>query len=288
MEIIPFAESVLQMLGRLWATADDQSLFKVTALGVVSSLAEAVGEQSSAIQTELCALISFGVNPAASDYAFLHEEAIVLWRTTVRFATHLTPSLTALLPFLVHLLQAGTDTLSSALKLLEGYCLLDASSVLSSYALPFFAAFESILGSDLKEESVKLILHTLNMLVLLAPPAIWHPPLEASHCFIKLVLPFHFDESALIRLKYLGSLSRIVLADSPCFHALVGSSAARLSTSPAELLAVLLDAWVNLVRHFLWGSWRTQAQNSTTTSEAPVIASWPLWPSPTFASPAIR
>jgi hypothetical protein len=109
-------------------------------------------------------------------------------------------------------------------------------------------AFETVLGNNLRVDSVKLILHTFNMITMLAPPSIWLPALENSNCFIKLVLPFQSSESALTLSKYLCSLSRVVVADTQGFHALITSTAAKLSTSRESLLSVLMDAWVDLVR----------------------------------------
>jgi len=164
---------------------------------------KAIGIRSQQIQPQLCALVSYGVNPANEEYAYLNEEAIELWRSVLRYASALTPDLASLLPLVVGLLQAGTDTLPNALKILESYCLLDADILLQNYGTEVFTSFELLLG-DQKMETVKTLLHAFNLLISRSHPTSWRERLDASNCFTKLVQPLNKE----VRLSLL--LSKII------------------------------------------------------------------------------
>lgn len=132
---------------------------------------------------------------AQADHEYLHEEAILLWRAAIRYATVLSPELLDLLPHLSALIAAATDTLPDILKILVGYCLLDGPTVVPAYANSIMPAFEVILGG-LDVEKVKVVLYAFNTFITSSPAETWNAALDASGCFHKLISPLSDEVGA--------------------------------------------------------------------------------------------
>lgn len=169
--------------------------------------------------------------------------------------------------------------------------LVERPSVLADHipqlcANEVFTAVQDLLDG-LKLEAVKVILHALNTVFQLAPPALWAGPLDASGCFPAFVkaisanvracrvLPLQSsrltqclqDHSALIVSKCqssfvstltwptltelsadLCSISRIILADPATFHTLVAATASRLNATSDQILELVLTQFIERVR----------------------------------------
>jgi hypothetical protein len=141
-------------------------------------------------------------------HVYLQEDGLELWHALLKRSNSLSPDMLSLLPLLVTLIAAGTDVLPQALKILESYLLLDASIVLQVRRYPgsiavtasliqpllqlcsvdLFIAFEHLLG-ELKDQAVKIILHSLNTLFQSGSVDSWANSLDSSQAFAKLLSP---------------------------------------------------------------------------------------------------
>ncbi|BGP28678.1 hypothetical protein JCM10296v2_000414 [Rhodotorula toruloides] len=254
-EIAPYAEQLAVILTQLWQAADENH-FQASVLVTFTKLAEALDAGSQVLQSQACPIIRYSVDPSQPAHVYLNEDGLELWQILLRRSSSLSAEMLGLLPILVTLLGTGMDILPRCLLILESYLLLDAAAVLSLCANEVFAAVQDLLDG-LKLEAVKVILHALNTVFQLAPPAMWAGPLDASGCFAAFVKTISAnDHSALIVSKYLCSISRIVLASPEAFHTLVAATASRLNATPDQILELVMTQFIERLDNLSQGAQR--------------------------------
>ncbi|KAJ8297055.1 Importin-11 [Rhodotorula toruloides] len=254
-EIAPYAEQLAVILTQLWQAADENH-FQASVLVTFTKLAEALDAGSQVLQSQASPIIRHSVDPAQPAHVYLNEDGLELWQILLRRSSSLSAEMLGLLPILVALLGTGMDILPRCLLILESYLLLDATAVLSLCANEVFTAVQDLLDG-LKLEAVKVILHALNTVFQLAPPALWAGPLDASGCFAAFVEAISAnDHSALIVSKYLCSISRIILASPETFHTLVAATASRLSATPDQIVELVMTQFIERLDNLSQGAQR--------------------------------
>ncbi|PRQ76874.1 Armadillo-type fold [Rhodotorula toruloides] len=248
-------ETLGVVIDRLWQAADENH-FQASVLVTFTKLAEALDAGSQVLQSQACPIIRYSVDPSQPAHVYLNEDGLELWQILLRRSSSLSAEMLSLLPILVTLLGTGMDILPRCLLVLESYLLLDATAVLSLCANGVFTAVHDLLDG-LKLEAVKVILHALNTVFQLAPPATWAGPLDASGCFAAFVKAISAnDHSALIVSKYLCSISRIILASPEAFHTLVAATASRLNATPDQILELVMTQFIERLDNLSQGAQR--------------------------------
>ncbi|BGP21505.1 hypothetical protein JCM10295v2_000380 [Rhodotorula toruloides] len=254
-EIAPYAQQLAVILTQLWQTAEENH-FQATILVTFTKLAEALCAGSQMLQAQACPIIRCSVDPTQPAHVYLNEDGLELWQILLRRSFSLSAEMLGLLPILVTLLGTGMDILPRCLLILESYLLLDAAAVLSLCANEVFTSVQDLLDG-LKLDAVKVILHALNTVFQLAPPAVWAAPLEVSGCFAAFVKAISAnDHSALIVSKYLCSISRIILASPETFYTLVAATASRLNATPEQILELVVTHFIERLDNLSQGAQR--------------------------------
>ncbi|KAH9062811.1 ARM repeat-containing protein [Lactarius vividus] len=245
-EITPSVSLITSAFPQLWLSARGESHFKITLLRMMTVLIAAIGEQSTPLATIVVPLLQECLSPAFATE--LETDALHLWITALRSAAVLgnqngDPSLLDLFPKVISLLSDNWGVLGSTTDILEGYVLLDANSVLQSYASQLF----TLLQRPLMEASVnhtRPLLDTLALLLQLAHPSIYSETLHSTGLFSLLITTIVEDKAdVFILTRHVEIMARLAVSDSRVFLMYMSAAAERLGKPETELWEGLLDQW---------------------------------------------
>ncbi|KAJ3074453.1 Importin-11 [Podochytrium sp. JEL0797] len=188
-KIAPFAGKITEQIPRLWEASYDQIMFRTSILLVLTTLVQALKEQSvmlhplvlPAIQTTL-----LGSNMA--DQLHFLEDSIDLWSATLQNSPALTPELVSLYPCLADLIELGSsEHLKVVLRLLESYFVLDATTFAQIPASGILFSKLAAYLADLKLEATKHIARALTVVLRTALQANQVQPIQQLFVDSKLL-----------------------------------------------------------------------------------------------------
>ncbi|KAJ3022476.1 UNVERIFIED_CONTAM: Importin-11 [Siphonaria sp. JEL0065] len=166
-KIAPFAGKITEQLPRLWDSSFDQIMFRTSILLVLSTLVQALKEQSVMLHPLVLPAIQATLlgSDTTHQMHFL-EDSIDLWVATLQNTPSLTPELVSLYACLADLIELGsTEHLKVVLRLLESYFILDAGTFAQHpSSLVLFSKLAAYL-SDLKLEATKHIARAISLVV---------------------------------------------------------------------------------------------------------------------------
>ncbi|KAI8326315.1 ARM repeat-containing protein [Martensiomyces pterosporus] len=240
-QIVPFAESVVQLLPPLWQSAAGENLYQTAILSLVSRLVEALGPQSAALHGLISPLIQHSVDLTDPAHVYLIEDGIELWLALIRNASQLDQSLMSLLHYTPGLLQYSTETLKHVLKVIEGYVLLDGVSVFQNSGVAIIGALGSLLSDPgLAVRAIAVAFSTLNIIVQRVPVEFTGKALMESNviwtAFTKIV---DNNEAALLLAHHAGFISRVAV-HYPVFFAEF------LATQDRTLTSAFVSNWIGI------------------------------------------
>ncbi|KAJ3082831.1 Importin-11 [Rhizoclosmatium hyalinum] len=166
-KIAPFAGKITEQLPRLWESSYDQIMFRTSILLVLSTLVQALKEQSVMLHPLVLPAIQATLlgSDMTQQMHFL-EDSIDLWVATLQNSPSLTPELVSLYPCLAELIELGSaEHLKVVLRLLESYFVLDAGNFAQHPAsLVLFTKLANYL-SELKIEASKHIARAVTLVL---------------------------------------------------------------------------------------------------------------------------
>ncbi|CAG8705785.1 6077_t:CDS:2, partial [Acaulospora colombiana] len=182
--------------------------------------------------------------------AQMEEDGLAIWLVTLRNtpqdADAAKQVLFDLLPTAVEFMATNLDLLGTLCQIMESYLLLDYARVLQLQALPLHQAFLQVYQQALST-NIKDMLSAANLIVQLAPSAMWGEAMHNSTFFAKLLDSVIEDkgkqENSLILVEVLHLFARMIMKDPMVFVQLVAASSSTLNQPPAYLMNGFLDQW---------------------------------------------
>ncbi|KAF8272542.1 ARM repeat-containing protein [Lactarius quietus] len=245
-EIGPSVSLITSAFPQLWLSASGESHFKITLLRMMTILIAAIGEQSTPLATIVVPLLQECLSPAFATE--LETDALNLWITALRSAAVLGnpsggPSLLDLFPKVISLLTDNWAVLGSVTDILEGYLLLDANTVLQSYASQLFAVLQRPL-TNAGVNQTRPLLDALALSLQLAHPSTYSETLHSTGLFSWLITTIAEDKAdVFILTRHVEIMARLAVSDSRVFLMFMSAAAERLEKSEKELWEGLLDQW---------------------------------------------
>jgi len=178
----------------------------------------------------------------------LETDALQLWITALRNAAMLgtasgEPSLLDLFPKVINLLTDNWGVLGSTTDILEGYVLLDGSTVLQRYAAQLFGALQRPL-TGASANHARSILDALALLLQLAHPSTYSESFYSSGLFSSLITTIVEDKAdVFILTRHVEVLARLTLVDPRGFLQYMSAAANGLGKPETDLWEGLLDQW---------------------------------------------
>jgi hypothetical protein len=245
-EIAPSVSLITSAFPQLWLSASGESHFKITLLRMMTTLIDAIGEQSTPLATIVVPLLQECLSPAFATE--LETDALLLWITALRCTATLgnpsgDPSLLDLFPKVITLLADNWAVMRSVTDILEGYLLLDANTVMQSYASQLF----TVVQRPLKNEGVnhtRPLLDALALSLQLAHSSTYSETLHSSGLFSLLITTIVEDKAdVFILTRHVEIMARLAVSDSRVFLMFMSAAAGKLEKPETELWEGLLDQW---------------------------------------------
>ncbi|KAI9659126.1 MAG: hypothetical protein M1821_002086 [Bathelium mastoideum] len=147
--ISPYANRIISLLPRLWEQSGDQNLLKQVVVTVMARLVSSMKAQSRQYHRMALPIIRGALETESETGVFLLEDALDLLANIIDQSEKPTSSeLIDTAPYLLKVLDLGTDTLRQALEIIESYFLLAPAEMLhDSFRAPLLTALDSLLGS---------------------------------------------------------------------------------------------------------------------------------------------
>ncbi|KAF9895413.1 hypothetical protein FE257_000319 [Aspergillus nanangensis] len=151
--IAPFSDQILSLLPPLWEASGDEHLMKQAILTLLSSLIHSLKQESARYHSLILPLIQNSVEPGSETLIYLLEEALDLWSAILmQTPAPASPEVLALIPALLPIFEAATDSVPQALQIAESYIYLAPQEILSDrIRLPLLASFELLLKSTTRQ-----------------------------------------------------------------------------------------------------------------------------------------
>ncbi|KAJ2882355.1 hypothetical protein FB639_002410, partial [Coemansia asiatica] len=240
-EIIPFAETILQLIPPLWQSALQENLYQTTILSLVTKLVEALGVHSTAIQHFIAPLVQHSIDLSDSAHVYLIEDGLELWLALVRNSSALDPSICELLKSIPGLLQYSTETLKKVLKIIEGYILINGNAVFVEHGSMLLHGLHALVSDNtLAVRATAAGYVTLSVIVQCIPLDICQGPLVESNllwtAFTRIV---ERKEAAIVLIHHAGFLARVAVHYPSLF-------AEFLASQEALLAKTFVENWVDL------------------------------------------
>ncbi|EGG02414.1 uncharacterized protein MELLADRAFT_91419 [Melampsora larici-populina 98AG31] len=129
--ICPYAAQLTNQMTGLWQQVGESPSRSNSASHLhnailVTMATLALESDSHSHHDMICVLVEYSINPDNQASVYLQEDGMILWLTTLRQATSLTPQLSNLLPRLIGLARDANDSLAIVLKILQSYIFLEA------------------------------------------------------------------------------------------------------------------------------------------------------------------
>ncbi|KAH9814581.1 armadillo-type protein [Melampsora americana] len=190
LSIRPYAAQLTDQMTSLWqqvaespSKSNSASHLHNAILVTMATLVEALESDSHNHHDMICVLVEYSINPNNQASVYLQEDGMILWLTTLRQATSLTPQLSNLLPRLIGLARDANDSLAIVLKILQSYILLDAPILVDTCGSALAVTLSELLQMSAGLSPIKEVLNVLTYIVQCYPIAQWKPWLEGSGCF---------------------------------------------------------------------------------------------------------
>ncbi|KND02473.1 uncharacterized protein SPPG_09070 [Spizellomyces punctatus DAOM BR117] len=248
-ELGAFVPKIMALLPRVWEGAEGQEMFRASIVVVLQRLVVALRAESVQLHDFVIPVLSFSLNVQNPAHIYLLEDAIDLWLAVIQNTPRCTPQLAALLEYGMALLEYGSESLKTVLKVVESYVVLEPVGVLQTYAHPILTRLCTMLGS-LRPEASTSILRCLDVIL---------QSCHASNCFHairdvlvqtglleKLVgVVVEDKEVGVVVVGCLGVVGRVVVCDAAGFVGVVGA-----------WVSALVDAWCDKFDNMGYGKQR--------------------------------
>lgn len=223
----PFANDIIALIPDVWQKAEDQSLLKIQVLNAMQRLMQCLGASSMSTYAIVVPLLHYSVDPDSPESASILEDAFLLLRSTLQFASELDPQIAELVHFIAKHMGRSTEYLPLAAEILEAYVLLGGLAFLQRYHGIIFSTLAEAIHS-INGRGLLFILPTIDLILQILPPS--------DYGILETVL---------------GRLSRRLLeetSDEALIH--IGCVFARLSIGSSKSMSqvagseVLLSVWM--------------------------------------------
>ncbi|KAJ2643294.1 hypothetical protein GGF44_001240 [Coemansia sp. RSA 1694] len=235
-EIAPFAESIVQLIPQLWASAANENLYQTAVLSLVTKLVVALGAHSAALQLFVAPLIQHSIDLDDPAHVYLIVDGIDLWLALVRNAPAMDPSLMSLLRHIPRLLQSSTETLKSVLKVVEGYALLCGADMMRSCGPAIVGALHELVSDpNMNVRAIAAGYNALNVIVQCVPTELAGPALiESNMMWTPFTRIVDKRDAAMVMIHHAGFMSRIAVHHSQLFMEFLASQDAHLASTFTE------------------------------------------------------
>ncbi|TPX71763.1 hypothetical protein SpCBS45565_g00836 [Spizellomyces sp. 'palustris'] len=248
-ELGAFVPKIMALLPRVWEGAEGQEMFRASIVVVLLRLFVALRSESVQLHDFVIPVLSFSLNVQNPAHLYLLEDAIDLWLAVIQNTPRCTPQIASLLEYGMALLEYGSESLKTVLKVVESYVVLEPVGVLQTYAHPILTRLCTMLGS-LRPEASTFILRCLDVIL---------QSCHASNCFHairdvlvqtglleKLVgVVVEDKEVGVVVVGCLGVVGRVVVCDAAGFVGVVG-----------PWVGALVDAWCDKFDNMGYGKQR--------------------------------
>lgn len=248
--IVPFMNIIAQPVPQLWTDSEqsDDTSFKASLLGTVTSLVSAVKQESTPLAPLIVPLVKDSLTTSLSTH--LDEDGFELLLAGLRNTTSIWPvgggpCLADLFPIMIAYLADNLDILGNTVQVMESYYLLDAPGLLQRHGMPLFEAYTKALSSNavVGVNNCQMV-GSLALLVRLAPAPLWGEAMHTSGLFATLLKTLTEGEAeTLLLTEHVFLFSRIVLADRQVFAQLMTATAEKIGMPEDKLYELLLDQW---------------------------------------------
>ncbi|PVG00491.1 ARM repeat-containing protein [Serendipita vermifera] len=246
-QVVPYLGEIINRITVLWQQ-DIGIPLRAEIMHLVTDLIKASRENSSALAPVSVILIRECLNPVLKPQ--MEDDALAIWLVTLRNTPQNSDAakqvLFDLLPIAVEFMATNLDLLGTVCQIMESYLLLDYARVLQLQALPLHEAFLQVYQQALST-NIKDMLSAANLMIQLAPSAMWGEAMHNSTFFAKLLDSVIEDkskhENSLILVEVLHLFARMIMQDPMVFVQLVAASSSILNQPPAYLMNGFLDQW---------------------------------------------
>ncbi|KAH9943383.1 ARM repeat-containing protein [Epithele typhae] len=245
--IVPLMDMVAQPIPQLWASAEEDWLFKACLLGTITKLVEATKVHSSRLTMLIVPLVRESLAPPAA--LQLDEDAFALWLSALRNVSSIQstdggPGLIDLVPLILEHLAKNLDLLGTVVQVFESYIFLGATQILQLAAVDLFRACNATLNMATSSANAKQVTVALCSLLQLAPSGMWGEAIHVSGLFTTIVKGFEEEKlETTILTEYVFILARIAVADRQLFLQLVSAMAASESVTESVVWEPILNQW---------------------------------------------
>jgi hypothetical protein len=151
--ISPFADSIVEILPKLWEASGEEHLMKQAILTLLSTIVTAMKGESARYHPMVLPLIQRAVEMGSEMQIYLLEEALDLWCTILQQTE--SSSSAALVPLIdsaFPLLELGSDNLRMALNIIGSYvCLVPEAMLADGVRLRLLSYMTNLLGVTKRE-----------------------------------------------------------------------------------------------------------------------------------------
>ncbi|KAF2230261.1 ARM repeat-containing protein [Viridothelium virens] len=167
--ISPYADEIVSLLPRLWEQSGEENIMKQAILTILARLVSSMKAESRKYHLMALPIIKGALEPDSETRVYLLEDALDLLANILEQTDQPTPqALLGIVPYLLKVLDLGTDTLRKALEIVESYFLFLPSEMLhDSLRLPLIHSLDSLLGS-LKADGNGVLTHLFEVIILQA------------------------------------------------------------------------------------------------------------------------
>ncbi|RAH49114.1 putative importin 11 [Aspergillus brunneoviolaceus CBS 621.78] len=145
--IAPFSDQILSLLPPLWESSGEEHLMKQAILTLLSSLIHSLKQDSVRYHSIILPLIQNSVEPGSETLIYLLDEALDLWSAILmQTPSPASPEILSLIPALMPIMEAATDSAPQALQIVESYIILAPQEILSDrIRFPLLVSLETLL-----------------------------------------------------------------------------------------------------------------------------------------------
>lgn len=237
----PFATSLSLYLPELWQESGDHNMLRCAIVSTVTHLVEGLGVLSRNMYPFLLHLIHLSTDITQPSHVYLMEDGLDLWHNVLVNASCMTPELLHLFVNMPALLDLGSENLRTCFAIIESYVMLDEKEFLQNFSAPVVNACLTMLG-NIKPEGAIILSRVIETVVKVSP-------FSGTEQFAPVLLKiFHMilevEEYTPLLVIYLCIIGEIILHNYPAFVHFVENVAHQLSKQVTDVLAQLLDIWL--------------------------------------------
>ncbi|KAI9595763.1 armadillo-type protein [Syncephalis fuscata] len=242
-EIAPFAIQIAQLLPPLWDVGEEEHMFRASILVTVNKLIGALKTDSVALHGLVAPLVRMCVNPTTPEFVYLGEDGLELWWITVQNTPQLTNELVELLPAAIALLEYGSDSFITALRIVESYTLIDAEYLLTHHGEALFGLLANLVDG-VRVRATRGILQLIERISEKTSITLYGPIMMSSNLLLTMIrVAIETKEQFNILAHYFVVLARIILADKTAFLQVLRDAAGSFNVDATRILGVFLNIW---------------------------------------------